>query len=136
MAAFPDIAPTSRTFEPGVYPQRTYRTLSGVVVRRTFGNSPFNAKLDMQFENIGDSAVESILNHYRTQTASNARFQVLTTTKPLTGMTSTLANLASGSTDNLRWEYAQPPQVRSIRSGLSTVSVSLLGEIRNPQQDD
>jgi len=136
MADFPDIAPTNRSYEPGVYPQRSYRTLSGAVVRRSFGNSPFNAKLELEFQNVVDTTVETILNHYRTQTAANSRFRVLTTTKPLAGMTSGLANIASGSIDNLRWEYAQPPQVRSTRSGISTVLVSLLGEIRNPQLDD
>lgn len=139
MATFPDITPTARSYEPGIYPQRSYRTLSGALVRRTFGNSPYGARLQLEFANISDDQVLTILNHYRNQTSQNKRFKINTaaTNNALKGISnSSTIDIASGNADNLRWEYTQAPQVRSIRPGLSTVTVSLTGEIRNPALDD
>jgi len=139
MAVFPSLKPTSRSFEPGVYPQRSFRTLSGALVRRTFGNSPFGARLEMEFANISDNDALTILNHYRTQTSQNKRFKIdtSTATNPLAGIdNATLVSVASGSADNLRWEYAEAPKVRSVFFGRSTVTVSLTGEIRNVGVDD
>ena len=137
MADFPNYTPSSRNFEPGVYPQRSYRTLSGINVKRTFGNQPFGAKLEMEFANVGNDAVEAILNHYKTQTAANERFNVYstTTTKPLAGVGSTVRGYLLDTT-TLRWEYESPPRVQSVRSDLYTISVSLVGEILNKGLDD
>ena len=134
MAKFPAYAPTKRQFNPGTYPQRTYRSLAGVVVKRTFGNMPTDATLNLDFENIADDKVVAILNHYRNQTAISERFEVTATT--MAGLNSSLTALADGSADNLRWEYSQPPSVESIRPGVSRIQVQLLGEIRDPKSDD
>jgi hypothetical protein len=134
MATFPAYAPTKRQFNPGTYPQRSYRSLSGVVAKRTFGDRPTGATLSLDFENIADDKVVAILNHYRSQTAVNQRFKVTATT--MAGLNSNLTALADGSADNLRWEYNQPPAVESIRPGVSRVRVQLLGEIRDPGSDD
>ena len=37
---------------------------------------------------------------------------------------------------NLRWEYEKPPEVQSVRPGIYTVTITLLGEIRNTTTDD
>ena len=137
MAAFPNYTPTSRSFEPGVYPQRSYRTLSGINVKRTFGNQPFGAKLEMEFDNVGTTVIDAILNHYKTQTAANERFKVYTTTapKPMAGVASTTRDYLL-DTSTLRWEYASPPRVESVRNELYRISVSLVGEIKNRGLDD
>jgi hypothetical protein len=134
MAAFPSFTPTSRSFTPGTYPQRSYRSLSGVVTKRTFGNAPSQSALEMNFDNVADSTATAIINHYRSQTAINKRFQLSTIT--MGGMDSGLVNIADGTIDNLRFEYKEPPSVQSVRPGRSSVSVSLIGEIRDPRSDD
>lgn len=133
MANFPSITPTSRSFKPGVYPQKAYRSLNGAVVKRTYGNSPFGATLELGFDNISDASVVTIIDHYRSQTAANARFSL--SANVTAGMSSTLAARADASVDNLRWEYAGPPEVDSIRPGINRVRVSLAGEIRDPRYD-
>lgn len=133
MAAFPAITPSSRSFTPGVYPQKSYRSLNGAVIKRTFGNSPYGAKLSLEFQNISDDNVVILLNHYRTETAANRRF--LLSTNVTAGMSAGLVTLANASVDNLWWEYEGAPEVTSVRPGRSTVTISLAGEIRNPQQD-
>jgi hypothetical protein len=134
MAAFPAFTPTSRNFTPGTYPQRSYRSLSGVVTKRTFGNAPSQSTLDMSFDNVADSTATAIINHYRSQTAINKRFQLSAIT--MGGMDSGLVNVADGTIDNLRFEYKDPPSVQSVRPGRSSISVSLIGEIRDPRSDD
>jgi hypothetical protein len=134
MATFPSIKPTGRSFRPGVYPQKTYRALSGAVVKRTYGNSPYGAQLDLEFDNISDATVVTLLDHYRSQTAANSRFTL--SASVTSGMSSTLAARANASIDGLRWEYANPPEVQTVRPGFNNVRVSLAGEIRNPRLDD
>ena len=134
MATFPSITPTGRSFRPGVYPQKTYRALSGAVVKRTYGNSPYGAQLDLEFDNIPDATVVTLLDHYRSQTAANSRFTL--SASVTSGMSSTLAARANASIDGLRWEYANPPEVQTVRPGYNNVRVSLAGEIRNPRLDD
>lgn len=133
MATFPSITPTARSFKPGVYPQRAYRSLNGAVVKRTFGNSPYGAALELSFDNISDANVVTLIDHYRSQTAANARF--LLSTSITAGMSSTLAARANASVDNLRWEYAGPPEVESVRPDVNRVRISLAGEIRDPRYD-
>lgn len=134
MAAFPSFAPSSRSFKPGIYPQRAYRSLSGVVTKRTFGNSPSQSTLDLTFDNVADSTATAIINHYRSQTAANRRFQLSATTTG--GLDAGLVSIANGTIDNLRFEYKDPPSVQSVRPGRSSISVSLIGEIRDPKSDD
>lgn len=133
MANFPSITPNARSFKPGVYPQRAYRSLNGAVVKRTFGNSPYGASLDLTFDNISDANVVTIIDHYRSQTAANARFSL--SSNVTAGMSATLAARADASIDNLRWEYANPPEIESVRPDVNRVRVSLVGEIRDPRYD-
>jgi len=134
MATFPSITPTGRSFRPGVYPQKTYRSLSGATVKRTYGNSPYGAQLDLEFDSIPDATVVTLLDHYRSQTAANRRFTL--SSNVTAGMSSTLATRANASIDGLRWEYAGPPEVQTIRPGINNVRINLAGEIRNPLLDD
>lgn len=134
MATFPDLKPTARNFKPGTYPQKQYRSLSGVAVKRTFGTQPYGASLELEYQNVPDATVVTLIDHYRSQTAANRRFQL--SSNVTAGMSSTLAARANASVDNLRWEYADAPQVSSVRPGINTVRINLTGEIRNPQLDD
>lgn len=133
MANFPAITPTSRSFKPGVYPQKSYRALNGVVTKRTFGNSPYSAELELRFDNIPDNSAIAIIYHYKTQTAANQRFRL--SANITGGMNTTLTDLVTSIDDGLLWEYAGPPTVDSVHPGRSSVSVSLLGEIRDRKQD-
>jgi hypothetical protein len=137
MANFPSFTPTARRYTPGVYPQKTFRTLSGVTVRRTFGNSPYGAQLELQYENVPDATVDAFLDHYHSQTASNSRFRL--SDNVTAGMSSALTAEVTSYTanrGNLRWEYEKPPEVQSVRPGIYTITITLLGEIRNTTTDD
>lgn len=137
MAAFPSLTPTSRRFTPGVYPVKVYRTLSGIAARRTFGDLPYGAKLDLEYRNVSDATVNTLLDHYHSQTSLNRRFNL--SSNVTAGMSSAVAaEVTSTAADrgNLRYQYEQPPQVESVRPGIYNVSISLLGELRDPNTDD
>ena len=133
MAVFNPGIPTAINFKPGVYPQRSYRSLSGVVTKRTFGNAPSQATLEMSFDNISDTTANGIINHYHSQTTQNQRFKLGT---PILNLSTALLTFVQGYDLNLRWEYANPPEVTLVRPGITNVFVSLIGEIRDPRSDD
>jgi hypothetical protein len=137
MAAFPSLTPTSRRFTPGVYPVKVYRTLSGIAARRTFGDLPYGAKLDLEYRNVPDATVNTLLDHYHSQTSINKRFKL--SSNVTAGMSTDVAaevNSTAADRGNLRYQYEQPPQVESVRRGIYNVSISLLGELRDPSTDD
>jgi len=137
MSAFPSVTPTSRRYSPGIYPQKTYRSLSGIAIRRTYGNAPYGASLDLEFKNIPDSTVNTLLDHYHSQTAINQRFRL--SSNVTAGMSTDVRDEVTSLTanrGNLRWEYAQAPQVESVHPGLSVVRITLAGEIRDPNTDN
>tara|TARA_R110000868_G_scaffold168134_4_gene402713 strand:- start:101 stop:505 length:405 start_codon:yes stop_codon:yes gene_type:complete len=133
MAVFPSYIPTRRNFTPGVFPQKTFRTLGGVAAKRTFGNVAYGAKLELEFTNITDDKVQAIIAHYQYQTQRNQRFQLPDTV--VAGMNASLATSVK-AVSTLRWEYESPPAIESIFRGISVVSLTLIGEIRDPKTDD
>jgi hypothetical protein len=133
MAAFPGYTPTRRNFTPGIFPQKTFRTLGGVAAKRTFGNVAYGAKLELEFTNITDDKVQAIVAHYQFQAQRNQRFQLPDTV--IAGMNASLATSVK-AVSTLRWEYENPPTIESIFPGISVVSLTLIGEIRDPNSDD
>jgi hypothetical protein len=133
MAVFPSYIPTRRNFTPGIFPQKTFRTLGGVAAKRTFGNVAYGAKLELEFTNITDDKVQAIIAHYQFQTQRNQRFQLSDTV--IAGMNASLATSVK-AVSTLRWEYESPPAIESIFPGISVVSLTLIGEIRDPNSDD
>lgn len=135
--AFPGIVPTTRSFTMGDYPSKTYRSLSGTVFKRAFGNKATGYTLDLTFKNIGDTvqlrtnsgSAKDILDHYNTCDGTFDTFNV--TTEVFTGMGSDLESLIRlDDQSNIGWRYAEPPKVQSVKSGMSTVTVKLIGEIK------
>jgi hypothetical protein len=127
MANFPALKPTARSFQPGQYPVKTYRAMSGAVVRRSFGNKPFGYTLELEFANIPEATVSTIIDHYNGQQGGTLGFAIAS--EILAGYSITLQNktiYASG----IEWLYADPPSVSSVIKGISTVTVKLIGEMR------
>jgi hypothetical protein len=127
MADFPALTPTARNFQPGQYPVKTYRALSGATVRRSFGNRPFGHTLDLQFENVSEATVNAIINHYNTQGGGTLGFALPATI--FAGYGTGLRNLMQNPA-GIEWLYAEPPAISSVLRDRSTVTVKLVGEIR------
>ena len=131
---FPAIRPTTRSFSMGDYPSKTYTSLSGAIFKRAFGNRATGYTMDLTFKNIGDTAelrslsgtVKQILDHYNSVYGTFEKFNL--PDRMFAGMNDSLKGVVQAPS-NISWRYAEPPKVQSIKSGLSTVTVKLIGEI-------
>ena len=123
---FPGIKPTSRAFKLGSFPVKSYRALSGATVKRAFGNRATGYELQLGYDNISDATTEQLLAHYN---ASSGGFERFTLPADLfVGMTTTLRDYIQAPT-SIKWQYAAPPQVESVFTNRSRVSITLLGEL-------
>ena len=127
MADFPALTPTARNFQLGQFPVKTYRAMSGVVLRRSFGNKPFGYTLDLEFANVPEATVNLIIDHYNTQGGGTLGFVIPTAV--FQGYTSTLQGKVRTAA-GIEWLYSEPPSVSSVIKGISSVTVRLVGEIR------
>jgi hypothetical protein len=133
MATFPSIKPTQRSFSLGEYPVKTYRSLSGKTVRRSFGNRPYGASLELVFENVKQATLDAIYSHYHTQQGATVGFALPDEVwAGLSLSSTTVRGLKNGSpfADSTEWVYAEPPSVESTQRDLSTISVKLVSEFR------
>jgi hypothetical protein len=123
---FPRIKPTTRAFKLGTFPVKTYRALSGATVKRAFGSRPSGVELQLGFDNIPDATTEQLLAHYNGSSGGFDRFTL--PADLFAGMTTTLRGYIQAPT-SIRWEYAGPPEVQSVYTGRSRVSITLIGEL-------
>ncbi len=126
MARFPALKPTARSFKPGDYPSKTYRALSGAIVKRSFGNRATGYELQLEFANISDSVLNQILDHYLGQKGTLTSFTLPTSV--VAGYSTAVGN-AIRVPDGIEWFYASAPEVQSVIKGISTVRVSFNGEL-------
>lgn len=126
MADFPAIVPTSRSFELGQYPIKSYRSLSGATVRRSFGNKPFGYTLKLEFANVPEATVNSICDHYNGQSGGTVGFAV--PAEVFAGYSTVLQGKIR-TPAGIEWLYAEPPSIASVKASISSVTVSLVGEI-------
>jgi hypothetical protein len=124
---FPAIKPSARTFKLGTFPTKVYRALSGATVKRSFGNRAYGYQMELEFQNIPDATTSQILAHYNDTSGGFQRFTL--PAQLFAGMNATLQAQAQAPA-TIRWEYAQPPEVVSIKNDRSTVTVALLGELQ------
>lgn len=123
---FPAIKPTGREFRMGTYPTKTYRSLAGTTVKRSFGNKPHSYQLQVDFENIKDATLELILDHYDDTAGGFERFALPSAL--FAGMDAAIQARIQ-SPNGIQWEYGGPPEVQSVFNGISSVSITFIGEL-------
>jgi hypothetical protein len=117
--AFPSVSPTSRDFTPGDWPIKRFNAQSGSEIRILYGNQRTNAKLVLAYDNISDSEAQQFLTDY------DARFGTLQTFSiPSDVLTGT--SVAMQNPTGTKWRYETEPQIRSVRPGISSVTVNLV----------
>ena len=122
--AFPALTPTGRTFEPGNFPVKTYRSESGKEERILYGNARTDLKMSLTYANITDAEAELFLDHFDEVQGTLKRFNLVNETKRgFEGSNSKLENRAAG----VKYRYEGPPQLAQVRPGISTVTVNLIG---------
>jgi hypothetical protein len=123
---FPSIAPASRNYKPGDWPVKTYSALSGAEVRIRYGNRRTGAELSLGYSNITDAQAQQFLTHY---TETEGTFRTFSLPSSVTtGWRGTAIAFSPGSS-GAAYRYAGPPEITSVRPGVSNVSVDLLGVV-------
>ena len=125
--AFPSLKPSSRSYEPGAYPQTEFQAQNGAKTIVRYGNRRFDSKLKLSFQNISDVDAASILTNYETV---NSVWDYVTFSQSdgAAGAASALSlYLREVGGSGLKWRYDGPPQVTSVSPGLSTVNCAFVG---------
>ena len=126
---FPDIVPTSRRYSPGEFPQTEFRALNGATTTLRYGNRRFNAELDLGFQNITDENAALLLKLYEDVTVADdwLTFSVSNVAGGASSSLGVYLREAGGS--GLRWRFAEPPMVDSVKPGRSSVQVRMIGRL-------
>jgi hypothetical protein len=120
---FPELVPTSRSFDPGNWPVKQFRSQNGAEVRILYGNRRTGMELALSYSNVTDAQAELFLDHFE---ECKGTFLFTGDAGAKRGWRGNSDALGAAATGN-RWRYAEPPQVESIRPGRSNVSVKLVG---------
>ena len=117
--AFPSLAPTARSFDPGDWPIKRFNSQSGAEIRILYGSQRVNARLELGYDNITDSQAQQFLTDYDAQLGTLRTF-----TLPSSVTTGTSVNMSAPP--QTKWRYDAQPAVSSVRFGISSVKVSLV----------
>ena len=123
--AFPSLTPTARSFTPGDYPVKTFKSQNGSETRILYGSTRTNMKLSLTFSNIDDDDADLILSHYDEVQGTFQRFQLGGNDFTLGGWEGSI--LSQQPVFDNKYRYEGPPQVTQVRPGISTVTVNLIG---------
>ena len=124
----PDLVPTSRSYTPGVFSEKLFTAQNGAVSRIRFGNRLSNSNLSLTFENITDAQVAQLIEHYYSVMRGDFRAE-FSSKNVANGVGLNLSYWILEVHTGLNWKYKGPPQVTSVRPGLSTVSCVFTGEL-------
>ena len=124
---FPTLKPTARTFESGDFPVKVYKAQNGSEHRILNGSRRTNMRLSLTFANITDAEAEQILDHYD-QVQGTFGTVILQMKDAKAGWAGNKDALGAGAHGN-SFRYENPPQLTSVRPGVSTVTVNFIGVI-------
>ena len=132
---FPDLVPSSRSYEPGVFPETQFQAQNGAVVRVRYGNQRAGSRLSLTFANITDYKASLILQNY-VEVMEGDNYAQFTTDNVAAGAGNVVGGEETGlvpfireTNSALKWKYASPPSVTSVKPGLSTVTCEFTGEL-------
>lgn len=124
---FPDIAPSARTYTPGEYAQTEFKALNGATTVIRYNQRRSDSTLDLTFQHITDDQAASILRHFE-DVNSDWNYATFSSTSGSVGASESLGKyIEESGGSGLRWRYDKPPQVKSIRPGISSVSCKFIG---------
>lgn len=128
MSNFPALIPSTRTFSPGVYPHTAYQVIDGTENRVRHSNVFIDSTLRLQFINLTEAEMLSVLTHYKLKRGSYNNFNL---------PSEVLSGARSASDYQLQgyaWSYLESPQVEDLERGGHNVEV-VLGTAVTPTAD-
>lgn len=117
---FPTLKPSSRSFDAGDYPIRTFRSQSGVEARILYGSRRTGAQLQLSYENVTDTDANGFVTHFDEARGTYGTFAL--PAAAATGWTPGTIPAGAGN----QWRYDGPPQITNVRPGRSSVQVKLV----------
>lgn len=120
---YPDLAPTSRAYSAGTYPYKTYKSQNGVEARILYGDKRTGMTLELSYDNIADAVADDFIAHYDDTKGGYATFALPASFRSGWRGSAGAIDVSSG---NL-WRYDSAPDIRSVRPGISSVTVKLVG---------
>ena len=119
---FPDICPQRRSITAGKYPVKRFTAYSGASTTRLYGSKPFDAQMKLGYL-LDDEQMAEFLKSYHLS-------------KGGAGVIKLPDSVYGGIDPALRaqiksysWRWEAPPQLESVKSGLSRIQVSLIGTL-------
>ena len=123
---FPSLVPSSRTFESGDYPIKTFKAQNGKEHRILYGSNRTNMKLSLSYANIPYVDAELFLDHFDEMRGTFETFIIGGLDASRGGWKGNKDALGANQSGNF-YRYDSPPQVRQVAPGFSTVTVNLIG---------
>ena len=126
--AFPPLKPATRRYSPGEFPQTEFVAQNGVKTVIRFGSRRGESELDLGFDNITNTEAAAILANYETvnRVLDNVTF---TSQDGSVGSGALAQYIEESGGSGLRWRYAGPPTVTSVKPGISSVSCKFVGTL-------
>ena len=124
-----NIAPSSRSFSAGKYPQTVFEAQNGAKSVIRYGNKAVNATMQLGFTNISDNHVSQIIDNYieTTKDWSTVIFNERHGLQGITsGILSTQVETGLGGDTATKWKYSEPPSVTSVQPGINNVTCSFV----------
>lgn len=107
----------------GQYATKRFTSIAGTGTTRAYGSQPFNAELDLEFDNLSDSDALLIAQAY--DDARGEKDDIDLPDEVWQGMTFELKTRLAGT---FLWRFVGQPTISSVRPGVSSISVRLSGQ--------
>ena len=121
--AYPTLQPTGRDFDPGSYPVKTFKSQSGAESRILYGSKRVDQQLALTYDNITDSQAEQFVTHFDEVRGSYETFTLPSAVRAGWAASAATIDAVTGAA----WRYDAPPTITSIKPGVSSVQVKLVG---------
>ena len=101
----------------------SYKSVSGKETRILLGDTATQHELSLEFQNVLEAGVESLLSHW-----DDAAGEFHSFTLPST-IFAGWSLYASAVSSSQQWRYSERPKVTAVSPGIMTVSVSLIAVV-------
>ena len=136
---FPPFAPSSREYVDGDWPVKEYNAIDGYGIRIVYGSRQTGMQLNLVYQNLRDAEAAQFLDHYQQQKGTFAAFQFYAPDGPKKGwgagatgaelgklQKSPIGKYLGTAARSSNWRYAESPKIKSVKPGISTVTVKLV----------
>ena len=73
-STYPQLVPSSRSFDPGNFAVKSYNAQDGAEVRFIYGDKRVGMKLQLTYQNISDTDAEAFINHFHKMKGTFTQF--------------------------------------------------------------